>query len=129
MEAKQTDGVVFESQKTKVEFPMWLNFIMSTLQEIVGSSVQKAERVFDYYQMVFEHGETINIMNDVTLSGVSKFEEFHEKILVSVLERDSDITFNFVNSISFKISLLPEAYHGPEAITLHRDGKPILVWN
>jgi len=48
---------------------------------------------------------------------------------MSVSEDDDSVILRFDNGGTLSVSLLDEAWHGPEALVMHREGRPIVVWN
>jgi hypothetical protein len=102
---------------------------MSVLKDLIGMPVTRAAHVLDYTQLDFGEDATLSIMNDFALSGVDSLEELIGKALLGVAESELTVSFEFNESASVTVSLSEEAYHCPEAMTLHREGRPVCVWN
>jgi len=49
--------------------------------------------------------------------------------LLNASQDPSQVVLSFESGITLIVSLLPEAYHGPEAMVLNKEGEPIFVWN
>jgi hypothetical protein len=102
---------------------------MSALNELIGLSITKASRVLDYAQLDFGDAATLSIMNDFALSGVRGLEGLMGRTLRGVTESEQDISLLFDADVRLTVSLSENAYHCPEAMTLHQEGKPVCVWN
>lgn len=101
---------------------------MSALEAILESEVQRTEIINDYLQIYFTNGSILNIYNSYTVRN-GKLEEIKGKKLCTVLENDMKVELIFCDSSSINIDLTSEAYNGPEAIQLIRDGHPTVIWN
>ena len=109
----------------KIEFiPM-----KNPLEELVGLRVTKAEIVHDYLQVILGERAGIRICNDYRLSGQTQPSTLTGLVLTGVYQNDSQVVISFEGDVKMVISLLPEAYKGPEAIILNREGLPTVVWN
>ncbi len=85
--------------------------------------------VHDYVQIILGEKAGLTINNDFTISGAKAIAELQNLLLVSASQNESQVALAFENGITLNISLLPEAYHGPEAMVLTREGQPVVVWN
>jgi hypothetical protein len=99
------------------------------LQELIGLRVTKAEVVQEYLHLSFGDQVALSAANDYTVNGTKDLAQLHNLALLDASQDASQITLVFENAITLNVSLLPEAYHGPEAVVLTRVGKPIVVWN
>src|SRR4051812_1325007 len=103
--------------------------MMNPLQELVGLRVVKVEVVYDYFHLTFGEIAGLRIFNDYSISGEKDIAGLSNLILLSASQSESQVVLTFENGITLSVSLLPEAYHGPEAMVLNRTGQPIVVWN
>jgi len=85
--------------------------------------------VHDYAQIIFGEGAGLTINNDFTISGAKTVVELQNLSLLSASQNESQVALVFENGITLYVSLVPEAYHGPEAMVLTREGQPVVVWN
>lgn len=99
------------------------------LQELVGLHVTKAELVHDYVQILFGETVALTIYNDYTIDAGKQLAQLQEQTLLDVSQNERRVVLTFESGITFNVNLLPEAYHCPEAMVLHREGQPIYVWN
>jgi hypothetical protein len=99
------------------------------LQELVGLRVTKAEVVQDYVQLIFGEAAGLTIANDYLISGKKDIAALGNLVLLDASQSESQVVLTFEHEIIVNVSLLPEAYHGPEAMVLNRTGQPIVVWN
>src|SRR5579862_2203622 len=99
------------------------------LQELVNLRVTQARIVHDYLQVVLGGVAGLRIFNDYTMSGGKQPTELLNLVLLDASQNASEIVLRFENGITINVGLLPEAYHGPEAMVLNREGQPIVVWN
>jgi hypothetical protein len=102
----------------------------NSLEELIGLRVAKAELVHDYLHLVVGESAGIRVFNDYVLTGPSKLPSVLIGLMLTQVHQDeSEVVLSFEGDIKLVISLLPEAYKGPEAIVLNRDGAPPVVWN
>jgi hypothetical protein len=99
------------------------------LEEIVGLRISKAEIVHDYLQLIFGEVACMTICNDYRLSGLTQPNSLTGLVLTDVYQNDNQVVMSFEGDVKMEISLLPEAYKGPEAMVLNREGLPTVVWN
>ena len=99
------------------------------LQLLVGLKVTNATVVHDYAQICFEGNTYLTINNDYIISECKTLADLTEQTLLDTFQSKSEVMLKFENGIAVSISLLPQAYHGPEALVLHRKDEPIVVWN
>jgi hypothetical protein len=103
------------------------------LQELIGLKVLEIEVVFEeQLQVLFEDRICLSVYNKCRLT-ISETTLENKQILANtflskVSENDQNITLLFSNGIELSIDMSEEAYQGPEAMTLHRPGQPIVVW-
>ena len=84
--------------------------------------------VQDYAQVIFENAG-LTIYNDYTVSGNRSLGQLSGLFLTSVTENEEEAVLEFEDGTAIKVDLRSEAYHCPEAMVLHREGQPIVVWN
>lgn len=101
---------------------------MSLLQQLVGSVVKEVNRIEDYLQIEFTDETVINVNNNFEFNG-DNLKSIEKEELLSIFECDSRIDLHFRNDKMISVSLLEKDYNGPEAMELHRKGKPPIIWN
>ena len=103
----------------------------SRLTTLQGRAVRIALHVEDYLQVHFELGASLSIFNAVSLTGpvAEELEAINGKRLLGVEESDEKATLRFEDGSAIEVDLRDEAFNGPEAMTLHLPGEPIVVWN
>jgi len=99
------------------------------LQELIGLHVTNAEVVQEYLHLGFGDQVALSVANDYTLNGAKNLAQLSGFALLDASQNESQVALMFENGITLNISLLPEAYHGPEALVLTREGQPVVVWN
>jgi hypothetical protein len=80
-------------------------------------------------QLIFGELAGIRVMNDYSLTGVREISNLTGLELTHVHQDNSKVVLSFEGDVKMVISLLPDAYKGPEAIVLNREGLPTVVWN
>jgi hypothetical protein len=103
--------------------------MQNPLQELVGLCVTDAFIIHDYIQIIFGRSASLTVNNDYALNGIGDITQLKNFPLLSAFEDGRQVILRFDNDISISIALTPEAYHGPEAIVLNREGEAIVVWN
>jgi hypothetical protein len=63
------------------------------------------------------------------VSGNRTLGQLSGLFLTSVTENEEEAVLEFEDGTAIKVDLRSEAYHCPEAMVLHREGQPIVVWN
>lgn len=101
---------------------------MSSLQVLIGLSVEKIEKVHDYIQIAFFGGAILSIFNKYFYDGDSVLDIQHRKVM-AVHESDDKVSIIFDNERSFSVGLKDHDYNGPEAMILMREGKVPIVWS
>jgi len=102
----------------------------SPLQIVTGLTVTESEAVHDYVQIAFGDEIGISIYNEMSITPRSiSIDKQVGKIVASVLERENAIEIEFIGGTQIAIDLRPEAYRGPEALELYRQGHPLVIWN
>lgn len=81
----------------------------------------------DYLQIYFSGG-VLNIYNSYSLAGASLGSLVGKK-LRSVTEDLEVIELKFDNLAVITIDMKPEAFNGPEAMQLLRDGEITVIWS
>jgi hypothetical protein len=107
-----------------------MTIAVSTLRQLEGLTVVGATLIHDYAQLAFTHQVGLSIYNEWSIHPETlTFEQLVGKTVTSVKgERDS-IVFHFLDDTKLVIDMHPEAYRGPEALQLNREGEPPVVWN
>ncbi len=98
------------------------------LTEAVGLKVSKFVRVHDYVQLLFGENISITIFNDF-MTNVGDMSLLEGRCLLEVEESAEQLVFYFSEAARLTVDLSDQAYHGPEAVAMHRKGKPTIVWN
>ncbi len=98
------------------------------LEQLVGQRVTMSGTVQDYAQVIFENAG-LTIYNDYTVSGSKNLAELRGLVLASVSENSEEVVLKFEDGTAINVDLRSDAYHCPEAMVLHREGQPIVVWN
>ncbi|MEI7875593.1 MAG: hypothetical protein WCK95_25945 [Alphaproteobacteria bacterium] len=99
-------------------------------QTLEGRVVTEAEIVHDYVQLAFGDGIGVSIFNEMLISPrPASVGTLVGKIVALVKETESRIEINFADGSRIDIDMRPIAYRGPEALVLHRQGLPTVVWN
>ncbi len=97
---------------------------------LLGSLVSKAESLHGYFQLFFSDGQILTVYNRTNLG--SRLPQFlHDvvgKSLQTLLETDTSVELAFESNLRVTIDLT-EGQEPPEAMTLHRPHKPIVVWH
>lgn len=102
----------------------------SPLTCIEGLIVTEAEEVHDYLQLAFGDQIGLSIYNEVSLTPESmRWEQLVGNTVLSVAEEDSFIELTFLDGVRICIDMRPQAWHGPEALQLNRQGQPTVIWN
>ena len=101
---------------------------MSALEEMLESEVQNSEIINDYLQIHFTNGSILNVYNSYIVRR-GRLTEIKGKKLCAVLESDIKLELVFCDSLTIAVDLTSEAYNGPEAMQLIRDGHPTIIWN
>ena len=97
--------------------------------QLFGRHVKKAEIAGDWLQITFEDGTVLTVINDYTISGVKKPAALRGFALATVIQDPEDIVLVFEDDVLVRVSLAYEAYHGPEAMVMNREGETVAVWN
>lgn len=101
----------------------------SPLRNLIGWRVAKTVSVYDYVQLIMLDGAILTICNEFKVGGGNDFDGLVGRKLIDISETVEEVQFCFEHETSLTVNLRPEAYHGPEAMVLHRKGEPIVVWN
>lgn len=102
---------------------------MSALQVLEGLTVTVAEVVQDYFQLEFGSTIGLTIYNPVRIEPPTPIDALVGKKVQSMTESGKSIDIRFDDESSLTIDMQDEAYAGPEALVLHREGFPTVVWN
>ena len=99
------------------------------LEQLVGQRVTKSGIVHDHAQVIFGSAAILTINNDYTITDTKNPAELEGLTLTGVSQNAEEVVLTFADGTALDVNLRPDAYHGPEAMTLHRQGQPIVVWN
>ncbi|WP_460318502.1 hypothetical protein [Pseudomonas ogarae] len=103
-------------------------FSMSILECLCESDVLRTVCDSEYLQIYFSKGEILNIYNSYSLAGASLGSLVGKK-LRSVTEDSEVIELKFDDLAVLTIDMKPEAFDGPEAMQLLRDGEATVIWS
>lgn len=101
---------------------------MAALHILIGLFIKHIESIHDYIQIVFADGTVLNIFNSYSYDGASLFDVSNLKV-IDVSELEKVVTIKLENGSVLMIDLKEEAYNGPEAMMLIREGESPVVWN
>jgi len=99
------------------------------LQQLVGQRVTKSGVVHDYAQVIFGNVAGLTINNDYTVTGGKNLAELEGLKVAGVSQNADEVVLTFEDGTALNVNLRPDAYRSPEAMVLHREGQPIVVWN
>lgn len=84
----------------------------------------------DYVQLAFGNEVGISIFNEMKINpGSVSVDNLVGKIVAWVKETESLIEINFADRARIDVDMRSIAYRGPEALVLHHQGLPTVVWN
>lgn len=104
-----------------------------TIYDLVSATIQKAEKVEDYFQLVMD-SQVMNIFNPVicySSDETNKIElssAIKKKIVNIEYEARAFLKIQLEDETFIEVSLLEEDYTGPEAISLHYDSGEVIVF-
>ncbi|WP_024619651.1 hypothetical protein [Pseudomonas kilonensis] len=101
---------------------------MSILECLCESDVLRTVCESEYLQIYFSRGEILNIYNSYSLAGASLGSLVGNK-LRSVTEDSEVIELKFDDLAALTIDMKPEAFNGPEAMQLLRNGEATVIWS
>jgi hypothetical protein len=100
------------------------------LDSLVGLEITKVAEVHDYVQIQFGDQTSISIYNRMQIFPQStKFGELVGKSVISTTEGKEHVELVLTGDNRIRIDMRDEAYRGPEALVLVRNGLPAVVWN
>jgi hypothetical protein len=103
---------------------------MSPLNELIGATVLKADKVYDYFQLVFDEDRVLNVFNLVDTEGplAQTLNGLIGARLTGVNESPEKVSMRFNDTLEIHVRMTDDAYTGPEAMELVQPGKPIVIW-
>jgi hypothetical protein len=99
------------------------------LEPLLGQRVTEAQAVQDYAQILFGGSVALTIMNDYAVSGAEGLTAIKGLALTHVLQDSEKVLLTFEDGTAINVNLQEHAYYGPEAMVLHQEGQPTVVWN
>jgi hypothetical protein len=120
--------------KLAVTFPIKVGENMSkSIFDLVGTTIQKVEKIQDYFQLSMD-SEIMNIFNPVSCyssNETTKIQVCHAiKKRVINIEYEARVYLKIIleDEVLVEISLLPDDYTGPEAISLYFGSGEVIVF-
>lgn len=101
---------------------------MMALDILIGLLIKQITQIEDYIQIGFDNGIILNVFNSYSYDGGVLFNITNAEV-VSVTELQDYIEIKINDSGVLKVDLTDEAYQGPEALALIREGEPPVIWN
>jgi hypothetical protein len=105
---------------------------VDSLQELVGSTVVKAEVSEDDLIVRFQNGACLTVYNRFQITDLNGSSGSDCDLLTGKLtELTNDHTtlrLTFSNGVKLIIDISEDGYSGPEALQLTRPGQPSIVW-
>ncbi len=106
---------------------------MDALQRLIGQTVERIAGVLvegrvDYIQVIFADGTNMSILNPYIYDGADVFTVSKVKVR-DACETDELLSIRFENNKVLQVDMTDDAFVGPEAIVLVREGEPTVVWN
>ena len=100
------------------------------LRRLEGQTVTDAVELHDYAQLYFGPNTILSVYNRHSCSpeGVS-IADLKGSMVTRVHESKDSVVLEFLPRGDLYVDLRQEAYLGPEAMTLHVKGEPVVVWN
>ena len=95
---------------------------------LVGKAVTVAETVHDYVQLSFGPDTGLSIYNDFWIAPEARPRDLVGQRVIAVDSTINEALIRFEGS-SLTVDLRPSAFHGPEAMQLHRDGHDPIIWS
>ncbi len=97
---------------------------------LMGAAVSKVEALHGYFQLCFDRGQILTVYNPTDL-GPRLAAFFHDVVgrrVTRASETETGLKLAFEGDLSITVDLSEDARSAPEAMTLHRPGKPLVVW-
>jgi len=101
----------------------------SYLKALEGLTVAKVIEEYDCSLLFAEKDVTLTVSTKVNMSDGSNVRSLQGSKVEKVEETEDAATLYLSDDRRLRIDLSDEAYEGPEALALHRQGEPIVVWN
>lgn len=99
---------------------------MSKLDEIIGLTVENAEEIEDYIQLIISNNKKLSIFNNYICN--SSLKNIENKKIIAIESSEDILKIFFEENISLFIGLDDESYNSPEAMVLLNNGI-FTVWN
>ena len=99
------------------------------LEQLIGQRVIALGIVHDYTQVTFGNAATLTINNEFTITDDKSLTELTGLALTGASQSADEVVLTFQDGTTLNVNLKPDAYRGPEAMVLHQEGQPIVVWN
>ena len=105
------------------------------LSDLVGLELTAVLPVEDYFQFVFEHGAArLSIYNTFVIRGSAESSPQSVTCLVGrrllgIHNDEAAIRVEFDDGWTVEVDTTPDAFEGPEAMTLHVPDKAPVIWN
>ncbi len=95
----------------------------------VNVAIRDALMVEDYLQIVCSDGSVLSVYNPFLCEGIS-FADLKGCSLGEIREdKEANVIVLGLDKGSLRVNVHPEAWAGPEAMTLQRPGHSIMIWN
>ena len=102
----------------------------SVLQKLIGLTITRVVELQGYVQLHFGDEIGLTIYNKMLVEPTGRCAaDLPGKMLTSIEEEQKGITMNFIDGSRVRIDMRPEAYKGPEALQLTREGEAPVIWN
>jgi hypothetical protein len=105
---------------------------VNSLQELVGSTVVKAEKIEDDLIVWFQNGAYLTVYNKFQItasegrSGTDR--DLATGQLTELTKDNASLRLAFSTGVKLTIDISEDGYSGPEALQLTRPGLPSIVW-
>jgi hypothetical protein len=102
----------------------------SQLRALEGLTVTNIVELHGYVQLHFGERVGLSIYNEIEISPESiRVDGLVGKTVTTVTERENAIEIRFLDGTQITIDMHRQAYRGPEALQLNRQGLPPVIWN
>ena len=99
--------------------------------KIIGKKVIRARQVHDYYQLLFDDGSVLNILNNFIVSGNMEYNitQFIGSVVTSINNTGCPaIEIRFSDGKWIRIGISENDYNGPEAMEYIDNNGIFTVW-
>jgi hypothetical protein len=94
---------------------------------LVGKVVTEATVVLDYVQLALGPETGLSIYNDYRLVPDARLPDLVGQKVIAIASTKNAVFIHF-EGLSLTIDLHDSAFHGPEAMQLHRTGHGPVIW-